>query len=253
MQNPQLSNRQRFFMINRFKKRAAIALLALFSFGAAISNAAESSAQPRPVYDQLTPENSQLLLIDYQPQYAFATQSITIDALLNNATALTKVAQAFNLPTVITTITAKAYAGPTFPQIQSAAPDVSVIDRTPINAWAEPRVRDAVKKAGRKKLIIAGLWTNNCVMLPALAALKEGYEVYVVTDASGDPDVASHERAVQRLVQAGAVPITWLPVLLELQADWTRDVTNGQVGKIINEHAGAMATGAFYKQFVQKP
>lgn len=241
----------RTFTIKKFISAVAAVV---FACGVSISHAAEKAgAISHAVYDQLTPENSLLLMIDYQPQYAFATQSIGIDALINNATALTKVAQAYKLPTVITTITAKAYAGPLFPQIQAAAPGIAVIDRTSINAWADTRVRDAVRAAGRKKLIIAGLWTNNCVMLPALAALKEGYEVYVVTDASGDLDAVSHERAVQRLVQAGAVPITWLPVLLELQADWTRDITNGRVSKILNEHAGAMAIGAFYKQSVQKP
>lgn len=217
------------------------------------ANASESSArQPRPVYDQLTPENSILLLVDYQPQYAFATQSIGIDALLNNAAGLTKAAQVFKVPTIITTITAQAYGGPTFPQVQAAAPQVTPIDRTPINAWQDPRIAEQVRKSGRKKLVIAGLWTDNCVMLPALSALAEGFEVYVVTDASGDSDAASHERAVQRLVQAGAVPITWLPVMLEWQADWTRTATAAAVGKIIAEHAGAMSIGAFYLQAMKK-
>ncbi|WP_219817250.1 hydrolase [Burkholderia anthinoferrum] len=208
---------------------------------------------PKPVYDQLTPDNSSLLLIDFQPQYVFATQSSSIDTLLNNAAALAEVAQTFKLPTVITTITSKAYGGPLLPQIRDAAPGVPVIDRTPINAWQDARVRDAVHRAGRKKLLIAGLWTDNCVMLPALAALKEGYEVYVVTDASGDSDPISHERAIQRLVQAGAVPITWLPVLLELQADWTRDATHGAVAKILAQHAATMGIGALYKRSMQTP
>lgn len=234
---------------NVFKRSVGL----LFSIATLVSATAALAAPapgPKPVYDQLTPENSALLLIDYQPQYAFATQSVSIDTLLNNATALTEVAQAFRIPTVITTITASAYAGPLFPQIRAAAPDVEVIDRTRINAWQDERIRDRIHKIGRKKLIIAGLWTDNCVVLPALAALKEGYEVYVVTDATGDIDAPSHERAVQRLVQAGAVPITWLPVLLELQADWTQDVTHGAVSKILKEHAGAMALGAFYRNSV---
>lgn len=236
-------------------RRLSIALmLSISALSGANAVAQESpTARQKPVLDQLTPENSALLLVDYQPQYAFATQSVSIDTLLNNAVALTKTAQAFKIPTVITTITAKAYGGPVFPQIQAAAPDVKVIDRTPINAWQDARISDAIRKTGRKKLIIAGLWTDNCVMLPALSALKEGYEVYVVTDASGDSDAASHERAIQRLVQAGAVPITWLPVLLELQADWTRDVTSGSVNKIIADHAGAMGIGAFYKRALQNP
>ncbi|PHN28482.1 chloroperoxidase [Pseudomonas sp. ICMP 564] len=213
------------------------------------AKAAESLSAAK-VLDQLTPENTALLLVDYQPQYAFATQSISIDALINNATALTKVAKVFKLPTVITTITADSYGGPMFPQIRAVMPDAEVIDRTPINAWQDEKVRKAIHATGRKKLLIAGLWTDNCVMLPALYALKEGYEVYVVTDASGDSDAVSHERAVQRLVQAGAVPITWLPVLLELETDWTKDKTNGEVYNILRDHAGAMGIGAFYKQFL---
>lgn len=232
------------------RTRFSAAIVSTFALLGAHASTAPAATPAKAVYDQLTPENSALLLIDYQPQYVFATQSISIDTLINNAVALTKTAQAFKLPTVITTVTAKAYGGPAFPQLQAAAPGVNVIDRTRVNAWEDERVRDAIHKAGRKKLIIAGLWTDNCVMLPALAALKEGYEVYVVTDASGDMDAESHERAVQRLVQAGAVPITWLPVLLELQADWTQDVTHGGVSNIIKDHAGAMGLGGFYKRAI---
>lgn len=235
-----------FSMLKRHFSAAIVSTIMLLSTAGA--QAAQAATPAKPVYDQLTPENSALLLIDYQPQYVFATQSIPIDTLVNNAVALTETAQAFKLPTVITTVTSKAYGGPVFPQIEAAAPGVNVIDRTRINAWQDERVRDAIHKTGRKKLIIAGLWTDNCVMLPALAALKEGYEVYVVTDASGDMDGESHERAVQRLVQAGAVPITWLPVLLELQADWTQDVTHGAVSGIIKNHVGAMGLGMFYKR-----
>lgn len=240
-------------MFQRSSLLRRLAAAAVFLSAAVCAVAADSPARmPKPVYDQLTPENSILLLVDYQPQYAFATQSIGIDALLNNAAGLAKAAQVFKVPTIITTITAQAYGGPTFPQVQAAAPQVTPIDRTPINAWQDPRIAEQIRKSGRKKLIIAGLWTDNCVMLPALSALAEGFEVYVVTDASGDSDAASHERAVQRLVQAGAVPITWLPVMLEWQADWTRAETAGPVGKIISEHAGAMSIGAFYLQSLKK-
>lgn len=205
---------------------------------------------PSRVLDQLTPENSVVLLIDYQPQYAFATRSTDIDSLVNNTAGLAKAARVFKVPIVITTISAQAYAGPLLQQVQVAAPNIEPIDRTVINAWRDARVAKAVRATGRKKIVMAGLWTDNCVMLPALSALAEGFEVYVVTDASGDYDPVSHERAVQRLVQAGAIPITWLPVMLEWQADWSRGATAGAVNQIIREHAAAMSAGAQYHKAI---
>jgi nicotinamidase-related amidase len=207
---------------------------------------AAQSETAHPVYDQLTPENSVVLLIDFQPQYAFATRSLPIDSIVNNAQALVKAARVFNVPTIVTTITAKSYAGPLLADLQTANPEITPLDRTVINAWADERVRDAVKAAGRKKLVIAGLWTDNCVMLPALAALKEGYEVYVVADASGDYDAMSQQLAIERLVQAGAVPTTWLPVMLEWQADWSNSSTAGAVAQIMRENAKAIGAGSQY-------
>jgi len=204
-------------------------------------------AQPR-VLDELTPDNSVLLLVDYQGQFAFSTHSISIDALVNNTAGLAKAARAFKVPIVVTTVTAETFAGPLLHQVQSATQGVNPIDRTVINAWKDPRVSGAVRATGRKKLLIAGLWTDNCVMLPALSAMAEGFEVYVVTDASGDYDVGSHERAIQRLVQAGAVPITWLPVVLEWQGDWSRQATAAAVNQIFREHAAALSVGAQYRQ-----
>lgn len=226
--------------------------LTAFVSSACVLSVAHAAPQQAPnrVLDQLTPENSVVLLIDYQPQYAFATRSTDIDSLVNNTAGLAKAARVFKVPTVITTITAQAFAGPLLHQVQAAAPDTKPIDRTIINAWKDERVAKAVRAAGRKKIVMAGLWTDNCVMLPALSALAEGFEVYVVTDASGDYDPASHERAVQRLVQAGAIPITWLPVMLEWQADWSRNATAGAVNQIIREHAAAMSAGAQYNQAI---
>lgn len=218
-------------------------------------SATHAAAQqvPNRVLDQLTPENSVVLLIDYQPQYVFATRSNDIDTLVNNAAGLAKAARAFKVPVIVTTITAKAFAGPLLHQIQAATANVKPIDRTVINAWSDERVVKAVRSTGRKKIVMAGLWTDNCVMLPALSALAEGFEVYIVTNASGDYDPASHERAVQRLVQAGAVPISWLPVMLEWQADWSRTATAGAVNQIIREHAAAMSAGAQYHQAISAP
>ena len=231
-------------------KKLIVTLLAAASL--AISGGAYASSNGR-VFDQLTPENSILLLIDYQPQYVFSTRSTDIDTLVNNTIGLTKAAAAFKVPTVITTITANMFAGPLLDKIQTTVPKIVPIDRTIINAWKDERIAKMIRASGRKKIIMAGLWTDNCVMLPALSALAEGFEVYVVTDASGDYDAVSHERAVQRLTQAGAVPVTWLPVMLEWQADWSRSATSGAVNAIIREHAAAMSAGAQYRAAVVTP
>lgn len=207
-------------------------------------------AQPR-VLDQLTPQNSVLLLADYQGQFAFSTRSTDIGSVVNAAVGVARAARLFNVPTIVSTITAQSFAGPMVHQLQAALPGVELIDRTVINAWHDPRVRDAILATGRRKLIIAGLWTDNCVMLPALSALAEGFEVYFIADASGDYNAASHDLAIRRLVQAGAVPITWLPVVLEWQSDWARSETATGVNEIFRDHAPALGIGAQYRQGIR--
>ncbi|MGM9484796.1 hydrolase [Roseateles sp. NT4] len=241
--------------INRFLSATICVIAAISSSGQSVAADAASAPpaavrrQPQaPVLDQLTPENSVLLLIDFQPQYAFSTRSIDIDSMLNATAGLAEAAQLFKIPTIVTTITADAFAGPLLDAVRETTPGIAPIDRTVINAWNDPRVAKAVRATGRSKIVMAGLWTDNCVMLPALRALSEGYEVYVVTDASGDYDAASHERAIQRLVQAGAVPITWLPVALEWQADWARSETAAGLNAILRRHAAALAAGGQYRQ-----
>ncbi len=194
----------------------------------------------------LSPDNSLLLLVDLQPQYAFTTASVDIQSLVNNATGMAKAAKVFNVPTVFATITASRFGGPFFPQVQAARPDVKPHDRTAINAWDDASIVDEIRKSGRKKIIIGGLWTDSCVMLPALSALGEGYDVYVLADVSGDVNKMSHEMAIQRLVQAGATPVTWLAVLLEWQRDWGNSATAGAVVQIAKDHGGAWGMGAFY-------
>lgn len=237
-----------------FSKTAMLAMVAALAIAPtaapAFSQELASQAQPGTprVLDQLTPQNSVLLLVDYQGQFAFSTHSVGIDTLVNNTAGLAKAARVFNVPIIVSTVTAETLAGPLLHQIATATPGVVPIDRTVINAWRDPRVSGAVRATGRKKLIIAGLWTDNCVMLPALSALAEGYEVCVVTDASGDYDAVSHERAIQRLVQAGAVPITWLPVALEWQGDWSRQETATALNAVFREHAAALSVGGQYRQ-----
>lgn len=231
---------------------AAGAAGAIATAGLASANAAAPPAPTRAVLDQMTPGNSAVLLADFQPQFIFSTRSAPIDTIVNNVVALAKSARLFGVPTIVSTITAQAFAGPLLADLQAVDPGNPPIDRTVINAWSEPRVREAIKAAGRKKLLIAGLWTDNCVMLPALSALSEGYEVYIVADASGDYDGHAHHFAIQRLVQAGAVPVTWLAVLLEWQADWARTETAGGVNAILREHAKAVGIGAQYLAAIKR-
>ncbi len=200
----------------------------------------------KPAKSLLTPQNSAILFIDHQPQMAFATGSIDRATLINNSAGLAKAAKSFNVPVVLTTAAEKTFAGPIFSEIQSVFPDVRPIDRTTMNAWEDKAFLDAVKKTGRKKLVVAGLWTEVCIVLATLSALDEGYEVYVVTDASGGTTKEAHDMGVLRMVQAGVRPVTWLQVLLEYQRDWARQATYGTTTDIAKEHAGAYGLGIRY-------
>lgn len=200
------------------------------------------SASPR----LLTPQNCALVLIDHQPQMAFATHSIDGQTLVNNVTGLAKSAKVFNVPTILTTVAAKTFSGPLFPAIQAVFPNTKPIDRTTMNAWEDANVVDAVKKIGRKKLVIAALWTEVCLATAALSAIDDDYEVYIVTDASGGVTAEAHERAIQRMIQAGAIPVTWLQVLLEWQRDWARQDTYNAVMNIAKAHGGAYGLGIGY-------
>jgi nicotinamidase-related amidase len=215
--------------------------------GALFALAAMPAAEA-DVRDPLTPENSLLLLIDFQPQYVFSVQSVDVTVLTNNVAGIAKAAKLFEIPTFAATINAKSFAGPVFPQLQAARPDITPFDRTVINAWDEQRLREAIAKTGRKKLLIGGLWTDSCVTLPALSALKDGYEVYVLTDVAGDVNKQSHDMAIQRMVQAGAVPVSWLAVMLEWQRDWANQKTAAGVAEIAQQHGGAWGLGVFYAQ-----
>lgn len=174
----------------------------------------------------LTPENSVLILIDYQPPQIFTTKSMDRQQLINNVVALTKIAKNFGLPIILTTVNATNGVNPdTIPQLRSVIPDVPSIDRTTINSWEDAEFLKAVKATGRKKLIMAALWTEACLIFPALDALKEGYEVYPVVDALGGTSVESHRAALDRASRAGAQLTTWNSVGCELQRDWARSET----------------------------
>ena len=173
------------------------------------------------VTNLLSPDNCTLLLIDHQGYQFSGVQNIDGTLLINNVVGLTKTAKVFGVPTVLTTVLEER-GGFILKDIQDVFPDQKPINRTTLNTWEDQRVVDAIKKIGRKKLVIAALWTEICLAFPVLSALADGYEVYIVTDASGGVSVEAHERAVQRLVQAGAVPLTWIGFASELQRDWAR-------------------------------
>lgn len=194
----------------------------------------------------LTSQNSALILIDHQPQMAFATRSMDIMELRNNVTGLAKAAKAFNVPTILTTVAEKSFSGPFFPEVQAVFPNQQPVDRTTMNAWEDKNIIDAVKKTGRRKLVMAALWTEVCLLEPALSAIDEGYEVYIVTDASGGVSKDAHAMAVQRMIQAGAQPVTWLQVLLEYQRDWARQETYNAVVDIAKQHGGGYGLGLIY-------
>jgi nicotinamidase-related amidase len=198
----------------------------------------------------LDPKNCVVLMIDYQPQMAFGVKSMDGQTLVNNATALARSAKAFNVPVVLTSVAEKTFSGPTFKQIRDIYPAQPIIDRTTMNCWEDARVVAAVKKTGRKKIVMGGLWTEVCIAHPALDALREGYEVYIVADACGGTTVSAHDLAIQRCVQAGAAPITWLQLLLELQRDWARQDTYDAVMDIVEQHAGAYGVGVQYAKAI---
>lgn len=204
----------------------------------------------RQVPTLLDPSNCVVLMIDYQPQMAFAVKSIDGQTLINNATGLAKAAKVFNVPLILTSVAEASFSGPTFSQLREVYPDASIIDRTTMNTWEDKRVVDAIKKTGRKKIVMGGLWTEVCITFPTLDALREGFEVYVVADACGGTSAVAHDLAIDRVVQAGAVPITWLQFLLELQRDWARQETYGPVNDIVKQHAGAYGIGIQYARAV---
>ncbi|MPY30108.1 hydrolase [Streptomyces adustus] len=211
-------------------------------------NISEVTAAPSP--DLLTPDNCAVLFIDHQPQMFFGAASGDRTAIINATVGLAKAAKAFDVPVVLSTVAAESFSGPIMPQLPEVFPDQQIIDRTTMNAWEDANFVEAVKATGRKKLVFAGLWTEICIALPALSAIAQGYEVYVVTDASGGVSPQAHEHAIQRMAQDGAVPVTWVQVLLELQRDWARSETYMPVMDVVKEHAGAYGLGVVYAQAV---
>lgn len=195
----------------------------------------------------LTPDNSQLIFIDHQPQMAFGVQNIDRQTLKNNVVALAKSAKVFSVPTTITAVETESFSGHTYPELLDVFPDTALLERTSMNSWDDQNVRDALAANGRNKVVVSGLWTEVCNTMFALSAMLEGnYEIYMVADASGGTSVAAHDHAMERMVQAGAVPMTWQQVLLEWQRDWANKDTYDQMIAIVQEHGGAYGMGVDY-------
>ncbi|WP_458078329.1 hydrolase [Streptomyces sp. EMB26] len=201
----------------------------------------------------LTPEESVLVLIDHQPFQVANLHSHEPTMVINNAVGLAKAAKVFDVPTILTTVVEER-GGLLLQGLRDVFPDQKPINRTLINTWQDERVVDAVKATGRKKLILAGLWTEICVAMPAIQAAGEGFEVFVVTDASGGVSKEAHDVAVQRMVQAGVVPITWMVALGEWQRDWAREETVQGVAEVQAQHGGASAVAfAWEMQLLATP
>ncbi|HEX5661611.1 MAG TPA: hydrolase [Polyangiales bacterium] len=195
----------------------------------------------------LRPQDSVLVLIDHQPYQLANLNSHDPQLVVNNTTGLAKLAKAFGVPTILTSVIADR-GGLIFPQITDVFPGQEVIDRTFINTWEDRKVVAAVKATGRKQLIIAGLWTEVCVAMPAIQALGEGWDVTVVTDASGAVSVEAHELAIQRMLRAGANMMTWMAVGAEWQRDWARLETAAAMPEILKQHAAGSGIAFLWEQ-----
>src|SRR5580704_1234256 len=194
----------------------------------------------------LSPADHTLILIDFQSQMAFATKSIDAVMLRNNAALLANAARVFNVATIPTTVAEKTFSGPMFDEIRAAFPKARFIDRTTMNSWEDKAVIAEVNRIGKSRIVLAGLWTSVCIVGPALSAIDQGFEVYVVADACGDVSEEAHERAIERIVQAGARPMTALQYLLELQRDWARTETYEATTGLARTFGGAYGLGLIY-------
>jgi nicotinamidase-related amidase len=194
----------------------------------------------------LSPTDHTLILIDFQSQMAFATKSIDPIVLRNNAALIANAAKIFNVSTIPTTVAEKTFSGPMFDEIKAAFPKTKFFDRTSMNCWEDKAVNDEVNRIGKGRIVLAGLWTSVCIVGPAISALDQDFEVYFIADACGDVSDEAHERAVQRMVQAGARPMTSLQYLLELQRDWARSDTYGATTDLARTFGGAYGLGLIY-------
>jgi nicotinamidase-related amidase len=204
------------------------------------------TATPTAGKTLLSPGDHTLILIDFQSQMAFATKSIETTLLRNNAGLVASAAAGFQVPTILTTVAAASFSGPMFDEVTAPFPGHRLIDRTSMNTWEDPVVIDEVNRIGKPRIVFAGLWTSVCIVGPVASAIDQGFEAYVITDACGDISVEAHERAVERMIQLGARPMTALQYLLELQRDWARSDTYAFTTGAAKTWGGAYGLGVTY-------
>lgn len=204
---------------------------------------------PRPTLSEkglLTPDNCIVTFIDLQPQMLFGVANFDRQTVINNNLFLSKGARIFGVPFVLSSVETKGFSGNTWPQLLAALGNPTSIERTSMNSWDDANFVKAVERSGRRKIVLAGLWTETCVALPTIQAIHDGYDVYVVEDCCGDVSTLSHDNAMKRVVQAGAKPVTALSTVLEWQRDWAHKGTYDAVMGIVKEHCGAYGVGVEY-------
>ena len=204
------------------------------------------TASPTPGRSLITPSDHTLIMIDFQSQMAFATKSIAAELLRNNAALVSRAAKSFGVSTILTTVAEKSFSGPMFDEIVEAFDHQPMFDRTSMNTWEDAAVIGEVNRIGNERIVFAGLWTSVCIVGPVASAIDQGFDCYVVTDACGDISDEAHERAVQRMIQLGAKPMTSLQYLLELQRDWARTDTYESTTGIAKKWGGAYGLGVTY-------
>ncbi|PXV60378.1 Nicotinamidase-related amidase [Dyella jiangningensis] len=204
------------------------------------------TATPTPGKQLLTPTDHTLILIDFQSQMSFATHSIDPTVLRNNAALVANSAASFKVSTILTTVAEKTFSGPMYSEITDPFPGQALLDRTSMNTWEDAAVIKRVNEIGKSRVVLAGLWTSVCIVGPALSALDQGFEVYVIADACGDVSAEAHNRAMERMIQAGARPMTSLQYLLELQRDWARTATYDSTTGVAKRFGGSYGLGITY-------
>ena len=215
-----------------------------------MTNANASIARPvavaKPGAKLLNPHDHTLIMIDFQSQMAFATHSIDPVQLRSNAALVASAAAGFGASTILTTVAEKSFSGPMFEEVTAPFPGLALLDRTSMNTWEDEAVIKKVNEIGKPRIVLAGLWTSVCIVGPALSALDQGFEVFVIADACGDISAEAHNRAMDRMVQAGAQPITSLQYLLEMQRDWARTETYDMTTGIAKKLGGGYGIGITY-------